>query len=457
MNQSLNQKRELEVKNIEFQSIIKQNELKTENYKYKNYLLILCLITIVSLLILSYFQYRNARFKSSTNTLLNQKNEELSKVNEELESALTVKKKLLDTISHELRTPIYTLNGLLHLMKEDKSNYEKNIEQLEASVQHLYNLSGNIIEINVLDSFDNNYVPRKDVVSLEKLLVKILTTVEKNRSANNNSFSLLFDKTIPEEVVFDESKLHQVLFSLIDNAFKFSKVGEVVVQAKKLTENEVQSEIQFSIKDNGIGIDPSIKDKIYDLFFQGSDKINYEYGGSGLGLTLVKKTLALFGTTIVIDSELEKGTTISFSLVFENYRHKEEELTQEPVIKQVKDPSQIKILLVEDNKINQVITKKIITNKGYACDVANNGFEACNMVGESDYCLILMDIMMPIMDGFEASEYISKFKPEIPIVALTAISEDVNKELFTVAKIKKVLSKPVDVEELYRTIDVYCS
>jgi len=318
LNSSLNQKRELEVKNIEFQSVIKENQLKSENVKYKNYLLILCLITIISLLILLYLQYRNARFKSSTNDLLNEKNALLNKANSELEAALNVKKKLLDTISHELRTPIYTLNGLLHLMREDKTNYEKNLDQLQASAQHLYNLSGNIIEINVLDSFDNDYTPKKDVVLLEEMLSKMLVLVKKNRN-NGNESSLVFDETIPEKLIFDEAKLYQVLFSLIDNAFKFSKNGTVVVEAKKLFENENKTEIQFVIKDSGIGIAPEIKDKIYDLFFQGSDKINYEYGGSGLGLTLVKKTLALFNKTITIDSEPNKGTRISFSLDFENY------------------------------------------------------------------------------------------------------------------------------------------
>jgi signal transduction histidine kinase/CheY-like chemotaxis protein len=454
LNNSLNQKRELEVKNIEFQSIIKQNELKNENVKYKNYLLVLCLITIVSLLILLYFQYRNAKFKSSINHLLNDKNALLHKANSELESALNIKKKLLDTISHELRTPIYTLNGLLHLMKEDKTNYKKNIDQLQASVQNLYNLSGNIIEINVLDSFENEYIPKKDIISLDELLSKMLVLVKKNRN-NDNSSTLKFDETIPDKLIFDEAKLYQILFSLIDNAFKFTKEGKIVVEAKKIFENENKTEIEFVISDTGIGIASEIKDKIYDLFFQGSDKINYEYGGSGLGLTLVKKTLALFNKTITIDSEPDKGTIISFSLDFENY--KEIVQTELPSVpKRAKNPSEVRILLVEDNKINQLITKKIITKKEYVCDVANNGFEACNMVGDHDYSLILMDIMMPIMDGFEASEYISKFKPEIPIVALTAISEDVNKELFTASKIKKVLKKPLDVEDLYKTISFYC-
>ena len=173
MNRSLNLQRELEIKNIEFQSIIKQNQLKSENVKYKNYLLILCLFTIITLIVLLYFQYRNARFKSSTNDLLNEKNAMLHQVNSELETALNIKKKLLDTISHELRTPIYTLNGLLHLMEEDKSNYDKNIEQLQASVQNLYSLSGNIIEINVIDSLEKEYVPKKDVIQLKQLLYKI--------------------------------------------------------------------------------------------------------------------------------------------------------------------------------------------------------------------------------------------------------------------------------------------
>lgn len=454
LNKSLNQKRELEVKNIEFQSVIKQNELKNENLKYKNYLLVLCLITIISLLILLYFQYRNAKFKSSINHLLNEKNALLYKANSELEGALNIKKKLLDTISHELRTPINTLNGLLYLMKEDKTNYAKNIDQLQASVQNLYNLSGNIIEINVLDTFDNDYIPKKDVVSLKELIAKILALIKKNRN-NNNGSTLLFDNTIPDKLLLDEAKLYQVLYSLIDNAFKFTKNGNVVVEVKKMQGNENKTEIQFIISDTGIGIAPDIKDKIYDLFFQGSEKINYEYGGSGLGLTLVKKTLDLFKKNITIDSEPNKGTRISFSLDFENYQENEEPGTPSEQ-KKIKDPSKIRILLVEDNKINQLITKKIITQKGYICDVASNGFEACNIVKEHDYCLILMDIMMPIMDGFVASDYISKLKPEIPIVALTAISEDVNKELFKASKIRKVLSKPVDIEELYKTVSFYC-
>lgn len=448
MNHSLNQKRELEIKNIEFQSIIKENKLRSENEKYKNYLLIIFPIAILTLMVLLYFQYRNAKFKSYTNKLLNEKNEMLHKVNSELETALGIKKKLLDTISHELRTPIYTLNGLLHLMEEDKSDYEKNIEQLQASVQKLYSLSGNIIEINVIDSLENDYVPKKDVVELERMLNRILATVKKSR-INNNTATLIYDDGIPNKLVFDEAKLYQVLFSLIDNAFKFSKDSNVIVEVNKINQNEEIIEIQFVIKDTGIGINEEIKEKIYDLFFQGSEKINYEYGGSGLGLTLVKKTLELFDKTISIDSEPKKGTTISFSLDFEKYQ---EDLNTVPIKKEVKDPTAITILLVEDNKTNQLITQKIITKRGYKCEIANDGLEACKKVDEKDYDLVLMDIMMPIMDGFEASDYISKKKPYIPIVALTAISEDINKELFTASRIKKVLSKPVNVEELHETI-----
>jgi signal transduction histidine kinase/CheY-like chemotaxis protein len=454
MNLSLNQQRELEIKNIEFQSIIKQNILKSENVKYKNYLLIICLVAIIILIVLLYFQYRNAKFKSSINDLLREKNDMLHHANAELETALNIKKKLLDTISHELRTPIYTLNGLLHLMEEDQSNYETNIEQLQASVQNLYSLSGNIIEINVIDSLEKDYVPKKDVVVLNDLLVKILTIVEKNRK-NNNVGSLILDGRIPNKLIFDEAKLYQVLFSLIDNAFKFSKNGTIEIETRKINESNETITVQFTVKDTGIGIKDEIKEKIYDLFFQGSDKINYEYGGTGLGLTLVKKTLALFNKTISIDSEPDKGTTITFSLDFDVYKDTAEKVPAQT--KNVKDPSAIRILLVEDNKTNQLITQKIIAKKGYSCDVANDGAEACKMVEANDYDVILMDIMMPIMDGFEASDYISKLKPNIPIVALTAISEEVNRELFSASKIRKVLGKPVDVQELYETILLYIS
>lgn len=451
-NKSLNQKSELQIKNIEFQSIIKQNELKEENIKYKNYLLIICLAAIVAMSILLYFQYKSIKFKAKSNQILDTNNAKLEATNKELNKALSIKKKLLDTISHELRTPINTLSGTLYLVEHNKESFAKNYDLLNSSVQNLLNLSNSIIELHVLENLETDFVPKNDKIHIPRLLSNIIDTIRRNRN-NNNQARISFDKDIPENVIFDKEKLNYILYSLIDNAFKFSKDNIININVDPVSVDSEKVKVQFEIIDNGIGIDPKMQSKIQELFVQGSQKINYEFGGSGLGLALVSKILKLFNQNLTIDSAIGKGTKMSFML----------ELTEDKEVENIAFTStdtlptkkEFKILLVEDNKINQLMTKKILTGKGYICEIADNGLEAVKLVQEKDYDLILMDIMMPVMDGFEASVQIAKLKPTIPIVALTAISEINNRQKFEETKIQKVIPKPVNVEELFVTVESY--
>ncbi|WP_428225559.1 response regulator [Flavobacterium sp.] len=440
-NQSLNQKRSLQLKNLEFQSIIKQNELKNENSRYKNYLLGLFLLIIVILLFFSYYQYRTAKFKALSNQLLDAKNNELLE-------ALKIKKKLLDTFSHELRTPINTLSGNLHLLQKDRSNLDEQLEIMENAIQNLLNLSNTVIELHILEGFDTDYKPQRDKVVLGELIHRITDSIAKKRNYHLQTI-LNIDPGIDDKVWFDRRRLSHLLYCLIDNAFKFSKSNPVTVQLTLLDNQEDSTRIRFKIQDQGIGISDEVKSRILDLFVQGSEKINYEFGGSGLGLTLANRIIHLYNETLTIESELGKGTTVCFDLTFEKYKE------NEPTVVPISYKSDLKILLVEDNKVNQLMTKKIVVQKGFTCDIADNGLEAVKKVEAQDYDLILMDIMMPVMDGFEASLKITASKPEIPIVALTAVSETMNKRKFEECHIRKVLSKPVDVEELYNVILEY--
>jgi CheY-like chemotaxis protein len=178
------------------------------------------------------------------------------------------------------------------------------------------------------------------------------------------------------------------------------------------------------------------------------------YGGTGIGLALADKIVKLYDSHIDIQSELGKGTSVSFCLNFKKdmLNVVEEVLISEPI----KDRSKIKILVVEDNKINMLLVTQILKNNGFLFKTAFNGQEAVECVEKEDFSIIIMDIMMPIMDGFEASLIISELKKEIPIVALTAISEDINKEKFENSNIKQVLNKPLNVDELLFVIDKYC-
>lgn len=186
---------------------------------------------------------------------------------------------------------------------------------------------------------------------------------------------------------------------------------------------------------------------IFEPFQQESKEVNYSYGGLGLGLSIVKKTIEMLGSKINIESKKGLGTKLFFTLKLKTIKIETDKPSD--------DKNIIKVLLVEDNKINQILTKKIITNKGYFCDIANNGLEAVNMSKESRYNIIFMDIMMPIMNGFEATIAIKKNIPEIPIIALSSISEELNFIKIDDANFNYFLNKPTSPKMIYETIDEF--
>ena len=423
-----------------------QLERERADNKFKSSILIYLLITLGLLVLLIFLQFRYSRTKSKTNELLNEKNEQLNEL-------LEIKNKFLNTIAHELRTPLNAITSILYLFREKYSKEEKeNLTILEHSSDQLITLSNNIIEYNVLsNNMDLTLKPSKN--NLIELITNIVASFKKDIT-NNNEIYFEFDEKIEKEFLFDKSRLTQVLNNLIDNAIKFTENGIITIKITLLdtdSESNVQN-IRFHIEDEGIGIDNAIKDKIDELFFQGSDEISIKYGGSGIGLSLVKKTLELFESKLHIQSKAV-GTILYFDL-------KLNAVESTHVIKRFvkKDVlcNKHNILVVEDNKINQILVKKILVLKGYNVDIAENGLEAVEKVKLNDYCLVLMDIMMPVMDGFEASEEIGKIKPDLPIVALTAVSEELNKEKFEKVQIRKVLNKPINVDDLASTVNLYC-
>lgn len=443
----------LKLKEYENKRIKNEINLKNTNIAYKNYVIILGVILILILMILTYFQNRNSKFKTKVNTLLKENNYSLNKTNKELKEAINIKKTFLDTITHELRTPLNTINGISYLLKQTKSEDEKNkhLEALDFSSNYLAGLINNIIDYNLIDKSKNNKL-NSQKNSLQKIVESVIDTYKlKNENENKNKITLNYDVTIPKYLLIDNTRLTQILFNLMNNSSKFTKKGKINLDVTLLKKDKKNTLIKFKITDTGIGIDSKMLDKVFDLFVQASTKINRDYGGSGIGLSIVKKNIELFGSTVKIKSKENVGTKVSFEINFETIQDDKIAVAENENEEEIE--KKVEILLVEDNKINQIITKKIIESKGYKCEVANDGVEAVSMSKIKDYSLILMDIMMPNMDGFEASSIISKIKPYIPIVALTAISEDVRKEDFLKSTMITKLSKPLDIEQLCLTIE----
>ncbi|MCA0960333.1 MULTISPECIES: ATP-binding protein [Flavobacteriaceae] len=406
-------------------------------------------LTIISLLAVSLF--RNNQIKLKTNDLLYTKNKELELARDAAVSAMEAKTNFLSTVTHELRTPLYAVTGLTHLLlEENPSEHQKeHLKSLKFSGEYLLNFINDILQINKIDA--DKLEPLSIEFKLDKVLSDVMESLQQNAHEQRTELVLDYDPTIPKKLLGDPIKLSQIFMNLVGNALKFTKNGKVEVIAKLLKKEEDQAKLYFEVRDNGIGISEDQQQNIFDSFEQGSIQINREYGGTGLGLTIVKSLLGLFGSTIQLESELGQGSSFFFEMDvdFESKVGEEVAFELNPEEFQFKG---LHVLVVEDNKINQVITKKMLTKKEITCDIANNGNEAIDLAKNNTYDAILMDIHMPGISGEEATRQIRKFDQRIPIIALTAISLDDSLDSFYEAGCNDVVTKPFKPEVFYQKI-----
>lgn len=428
------------------------NLKKSANRSELTAILTSAFLTIISLLAVSL--YRNNQIKLKTNDLLHTKNRELQGARDAAVQAMEAKTNFLSTVSHELRTPLYAVTGLTHLLIEENPT-ESQLEHLKAlkfSGDYLLNFINDILQINKIDA--DKLEPLEIEFKLKKIITEVLNSLQQTAREQKTKLILDYDSNIPVNLLSDPLKLSQIFINLVGNALKFTKDGEVRVKAQLAKQDQEKVTVHFEVSDTGIGIAQEMQEKIFDSFEQGSIQINREYGGTGLGLSIVKSLLGLFGSRINLKSELGKGSTFYFELQF---NCKDRLLEENPTEASQEDYEYagLHILVVEDNKINQVITKKMLAKKEITCDIANNGTEAVEMARENGYDGILMDIHMPGISGVEATEQIRQFDPETPIIALTAISLDDRLETFFAAGCNEVVTKPFKPEVFYRKIGEY--
>ena len=429
----------------------KENETQQKTNKFAKLISILAiaLITILSLLSLSL--YKNNIIRSQSNNILKEKNFELQIAKDKAEKASKAREEFLSTVSHELRTPLNAINGITHLLIEDnpKQNQLHYLNSLKFSGNYLLTFINEILEINRIDS--NNIEIEYIDFNIKQLLLDIQNSMLEIASKNNNKFALEIDPNVPEILLGDPTKLSQIFINLINNALKFTKNGEVKVTAKLIETAEDYSRINFAISDTGIGIPKDKQETIFESFSQGSIEINRKYGGTGLGLTIVKKLVDLLGGDINLHSEVGVGTTFDFEL---NLLLGTKEIEVEKV-KLYSDDILIgkKILVVEDNKINQMITKKMLEKKQIICQIIDNGEDAVEILSkENDFDLVLMDVHLPGINGTIATEKIREFDNKKPIIALTAISLNENRGMLLSFGMTDVITKPFEPENFYKII-----
>lgn len=406
-------------------------------------------LTIISLLAVSL--YRNNQIKLKTNDLLQTKNRELQAARDAAVQAMEAKTNFLSTVSHELRTPLYAVTGLTHLLLEENpsENQREHLKSLKFSGDYLLNFINDILQINKIDA--DKLEPLAIEINLKKILTEVINSLQQSAKENKNTLTLIYDTQIPGLLMSDPLKLSQIILNLIGNALKFTRNGEVVVTTMLREKADDDVTIYFEVKDSGIGISMDQQEHIFDSFEQGSIQINREYGGTGLGLTIVKSLLGLFDSKIHLESELGKGSRFYFELKLKSKDSLVDDIPFELISKDY-DLTGLYLLVVEDNKINQVITRKMLNKKDIRCDIANNGTEAIDLTKKNEYDGILMDIHMPGISGVEATIQIRKFDKNIPIIALTAISLDDSLENFYAAGCNDVVTKPFKPEVFYQKI-----
>lgn len=412
-------------------------------------ILAIALISILSLLSLSL--YKNNILRTQSNNLLKEKNNELQIAKENAENATKTRSEFLSTVSHELRTPLNAINGITHLLIEEnpKESQREYLNSLQFSGNYLLTFINDILEINRIES--ENVPIEKINCDIRTLFSNIQNSFKEIALENNNTFSLYIDDEIPETIICDPTKISQIFINLVNNSLKFTKNGNVKLTAKLKTIQDKEITVYFKVSDNGIGIPDEQQARIFDSFSQGSIEINRKYGGTGLGLAIVKRLVELLGGNIKLISKIGLGTTFSFTLPFE---------IGEKIIVTPKDTTynekSIKnknILLVEDNKINQMITKRMIENKGMTCQIVDNGEAAVEILRQKhDFDLVLMDVHLPGINGTIATQQIREFDNNIKVIALTAISLNENRDMLLSYGMNDVITKPFEPEKFYTVI-----
>jgi len=425
--------------------------------KSKSLTAILIAATIILFLaLLGFYLFFNTRKKFIGQ--LKTKNKELNLAKEKAEKLSKVKTRFLSTVSHELRTPLYGIIGISTLLEQDKNlkAYEEDIGSLKFSADYLLALVNDVLLLSKVDAEAIRL--SQNPFELDILIQNIVRSFEFSLKNNRNKLHLEIDQNVPNSVIGDPIRLSQILINLIGNAVKFTQDGNIWLKLDFIkVSNNGSYKIHFSVKDDGPGIPMDKQKEIFKEFSQiENDNHNHNYKGTGLGLTIVKKLLKLHNSKIDLKSKPGEGSEFSFVLPMrkntDQAKKRSDQKSKERGIEDGSIDPNLHILIVDDNKINQRVTQKILGKYHFKSSLANDGEQAIAMNRSQKFDLILMDINMPKINGIEAAKKIRKSDKKTPIIALTAVElDEMRNEIFD-SGISDIIHKPYDVQEFLKTI-----